>query len=268
MDDFLLRALLGGIGVALIAGPLGCFLVWRRMAFFGAALSHSALLGVALGFLIGIDLTLGVLVFCLAFALVLVALESKRWLAPDTLLGILSHGMLALGIVLITFIPGLRIDLMAYLFGDILAVGRQDLYLIYALLVGVTVVLAWIWKPLLTLTISEDLAAVDGVPVQRVRLIYVVLMAAVIAVGMKVIGMLLIISLLIIPAATARRMATTPEQMAVGAAVVGVLAVLGGMYGSLEWDLPTGAAIVVAAMFLFLASVLWPGGGTLARSKG
>nr|VFJ93837.1 MAG: zinc transport system permease protein [Candidatus Kentron sp. LFY]VFJ97039.1 MAG: zinc transport system permease protein [Candidatus Kentron sp. LFY]VFK19865.1 MAG: zinc transport system permease protein [Candidatus Kentron sp. LFY] len=251
MDEFLLRALLGGIGIAVVAGPLGCVVIWRRMAYFGAALSHSALLGIALGFLVGLGPTMGVLIFCLNFAIMLSVLERRKTLASDTLLGVLAHGSLALGFVIISLMEELRIDLMAYLFGDVLAIARWDLVLIYALAILILGVLTAIWRPLLSATVHEDLAAVEGVAVERMRLIFVSMVACVIAVGMKVVGVLLIVSLLIIPAAIARRVAKSPEQMAITAALFGSASVIGGFTASLRWDLPTGPAIVVMATLLF-----------------
>ncbi len=258
MDDFIVRAMLGGIGVALLAGPLGCFLVWRRMAFFGAALSHSALLGVALGFVLGINLSLGILIFCLVVALLLILLERQRMLASDTLLAILAHGALALGIVSVALIEHLRIDLMGYLFGDVLAISREDLELIYALVVATAIALKCTWLPLLSATVSEDIAAVEGVRITPVRLAFVLLIAAVIAVGMKVVGLLLIVSLLIVPAAAARRVSRTPEQMALVAMLIGVLSVVAGLLASLRWDLPSGPAVVIAAVLIFAAITAWP----------
>lgn len=258
MDDFIFRAMLGGIGVALIAGPLGCFLVWRRMAFFGHALSHSALLGVAVGFMLGINLIAGILVFCLLVAVLLIMLERQRMLASDTLLAILAHGALALGIVSVARLEHLRIDLMGYLFGDILAVSLQDLILIYALVVITVVVLAFIWRPLLSATVLEDVAAVEGVPVTRVQLLFVLLIAAVIAVGMKIVGILLIVSLLIVPAAAARRLSRTPEQMVLVSTIIGVLSVVLGLLASLRWDLPAGPSIVIVAVSIFAVITAWP----------
>ncbi len=258
MDDFIVRAMLGGIGVALLAGPLGCFLVWRRMAFFGAALSHSALLGVALGFMLGINLSFGILIFCLVVALLLILLERQQTLASDTLLAILAHGALALGIVSVARIEHLRIDLMGYLFGDVLAVSREDLMLIYALVVATAIALKLTWRPLLSATVSEDIAAVEGVQVTPVRLVFVLLIAAVIAVGMKVVGLLLIVSLLIVPAAAARRVSRTPEQMALVAMLIGVLSVVAGLLASLRWDLPSGPAVVIVAVLIFAAIIAWP----------
>ena len=251
LDDFLLRAFLGGLGVALVAGPLGCFIVWRRMAYFGASLAHSALLGVALGFLLGIDPTLGIAAASILLALLLVLLQQQRTLPADTLLGILAHAGLALGLVVLSFFGSLRVDLMGYLFGDILAVSRADLLWIYGGGLLALGVLAVIWRPLLTATLHEELARAEGLPVLQLRLALMLTIAIVIAIAMKIVGILLIISMLIIPAATARCFARTPEQMAVFAALTGTAAVALGLWSSLEADTPAGPSIVVAATLLF-----------------
>ena len=258
MDDFFVRALLGGIGVAIVTGPLGCVVIWRRMAYFGAALAHAALLGVALGFVLDINLTVGVMAVCVALALGLAALERQTLLASDALLGIMAHAMLALGLVTLAFLEHLRVDLMSYLFGDVLAISRTDVYLIAALATTTLVLLVAIWRPLLSLTVNADLARVEGVNVERVRLGFVLMLAMVIAIGMKVVGILLVVSLLIIPAASARMVSRTPEQMAVIAAVLGAVCVLLGLSSSWRWDVPAGPMIVVVAGGVFLICLALP----------
>ncbi len=260
MDDFLLRALLGGVGVALAAGPLGSFIVWRRMAYFGDTLAHSGLLGVALGVLLGANPGLTVMMVCLLLAVLLVLLGRQRRLASDTLLGILSHTALSLGIVALAFLETVRVDLVGYLFGDILAVGATDLYWIWGGGLLALSLLAVLWRPLLSMTVHEELARVEGVPVFAIRLVFMMLIAVVIAVAMKVVGILLITSLMIIPAATARRFARTPETMAGLACVLGCVAVGLGLWASLRWDTPTGPSMVVAAASLFLLAQATPGG--------
>jgi zinc transport system permease protein len=258
LDDFLLRALLGGLGVALVAGPFGSFVVWRRLAYFGDTLAHSALLGIALGFLLHLNLTLGIIVVCQLLAILLFFGQRQRQLASDTLLGIFSHGALSLGLVALAFMEHIRIDLTAYLFGDILSIGLADLGWIFG---GGGLALAgllWLWKPLLAITIHEDLARVDGVPVDRINWAFLGLIALTVAVMMKVVGLLLVTSLLIIPAATARRFASNPEVMALLASLIGCFAVAVGLYGSFTWDTPAGPSIVVAACGLFLLSLLLP----------
>lgn len=258
LDDFIWRALLGGLGVALAAGPLGAFVVWRRMAYFGDTLAHSGLLGVAVGVLAGVDEGLGVLAVCLATALLLVLLERSRRLATDTLLGILAHSALSLGLVGLALLETVRVDLSSYLFGDILAVGMRDLAWIWGGGLAALALLAAIWRPLLAATVHEELARVEGVPVFAVRLAFMLLIALVVAVAMKVVGVLLITSLLIIPAATARHFARSPERMAVLGSGFGALAVGGGLAASLHLDTPTGPSIVVCAALLFALAFAVP----------
>ncbi len=256
--DFLLYAILGGLGVAAVAGPLGAFVVWRRMAYFGDSLAHSALLGVALGILLDISLNIAVIACCVLLALVLVSLQKQRLIATDTLLGIMAHSTLSLGLVTLSFIDDARLDLMDYLFGDLLAIAPADLAWILAGGAAVLITIRIFWEPLLAITINEELAQVEGVNVSRTRLILMVLIAVVIAVSMKIVGILLITSLLVIPAAAARRLSNTPEQMAVYASALGCAAVLIGIWGSWTWDTPAGPSVVVAALFEFVVIYIMP----------
>lgn len=265
LDDFFTRALLAGIGVAILAGPLGCFIIWRRMAYFGDTLAHSALLGVALGLLFSFNLTFAVFIVATVLALLLFTLERMAALSADSLLGILSHSALAIGLVALSLMPWVRMDLTGLLFGDILAVSRLDLMVIYGGGVLVLVGLAYIWRGLFASTLSPEIAAAEGLHPDRVSIIFMLLLALVIAIAMKVVGVLLITALLIIPAATARRFAWSPEVMLVIAALLGVVSVIGGLYSSLYWDTPSGPSIVVAATCLFAISLL-PGVGRLTRT--
>ena len=251
LDDFVVRALLAGVGLALVTGPTGCFIVWRRLAYFGETIAHSALLGVALAILMDLHVAIGVFAVSCIVVLVMFFLERRETLPTDTLLGLLAHGGLAIGLVTLSFFPAVRLDLQALLFGDILGVTRSDIVLVWvggALALGV---LAWVWRALLTATVSVDLAKVDGLKPDRARLVFGFLVAAIIAVAVKLVGVLLVVALLVIPAATARRFARSPEAMALGAAILGVLAVAGGMYASAQLDTPSGPSIVVVALMLF-----------------
>jgi zinc transport system permease protein len=258
LDDFFVRALVAGVGLALVTGPLGCFIVWRRMAYFGDTMAHSALLGVALSFLFQLNLTFGVFIVAAAVAGVLLLLQRRNALSTDALLGILSHSTLAIGLVMVAFMSWIRVDLMGFLFGDILAVSTGDIALIYGGGVAILAIIIWMWRPLLASTVNTDIAEAEGLRPEAMRILLMLLLASVIAVAMKLVGVLLITSLLIIPAATARRMAATPEQMAVIASGVGALAVAGGLFGSLNYDTPSGPSIVVAALGLFLVSIMLP----------
>ncbi len=252
LDDFFSRALVAGIGVAIVAAPLGCFVVWRRLAYFGDTLSHAALLGVALALLMEMHVTVAVLLVCAAVAIALVYLQKRSTLSPDSLLGLLAHASLALGLVALAFMTWVRVDLLGYLFGDILAVSKTDIAVIYGGGIIVLAVLLVIWHGLFAATVNRELAEAEGLRPERTNLVFVLLMATVIAMSMKIVGVLLITALLIIPAATARRFARSPEQMAVIAILAGIVAVVGGLYGSLTLDTPSGPSIVVAALLLFL----------------
>ena len=256
LDDFFTRAIVAGVGLALTTGPLGCLIVWRRMAYFGDTMAHSALLGVALAFLFEIDLTAGVFAVAVLVSLALMALQRRGALSSDALLGILSHSTLALGLVMVAFMTWVRVDLMGFLFGDILAVSRLDIAMIWGGGAAVLALLAWLWRPLLAATVSEELAQAEGMAPQRTRFAFMLMMALIIAIAMKLVGVLLITALMIIPAAAARRFAATPEAMAVLASIAGALAVVAGLSGSLRFDTPSGPSIVVAALALFLLSLL------------
>lgn len=256
LDDFFTRALIAGAGVALIAGPLGCFIVWRRLAYFGDTLSHAALLGVALAFLFEINITLAVFGVAICVSLALLLLQKNATLSSDALLGLLSHSALAIGLVALAFMTWVRVDLMGFLFGDILAVTPADIAIVWAGGAVVLLILVLIWRSLFAATVNIELAQAEGMNPERANIIFMLLMSAVIAISMKIVGVLLITALLIIPAAAARRFASGPEQMAILAALIGVAGVFGGLFGSLEWDTPAGPSIVVAALGLFIISIL------------
>ncbi len=258
LDDFFIRALLGGILIAIVAAPFGVFVVWRRLAYFGDTLAHSALLGVALGYLLHINLNFGVILVCLLVACLLFFFQKQKTLAGDTVLGILSHSSLSLGLVVLAFFETVRIDLMGYLFGDILAIGKADLWWILICGAIALVMLLLIWRPLLLISLHEDLARVEGVNVDLVKLTFVCLLAVLVAVMMKIVGLVLVTSLFIIPAATARKFVRTPEMMALIAAFVGVVAVVAGLTGSYLWDTPAGPSIVLAAAAFFVVVFVFP----------
>ena len=255
LDDFLVRAALAGIGVALAAGPLGCFVVWRRMAYFGDATAHAAILGVALSLALSLPVNVGALIVALVMAFVLTGLSGRDY-ASDTLLGVMAHSALAAGLVAVAILPGTQLDLMGYLFGDILSVSRFDLVVIWAGAAGVLALLVWRWSSLLTVTLNPDVAAAAGLNPRRESLVLTLALATVVAVSIKVVGVLLISAMLVVPPAAARPFAATPERMALMAIALGCLAVLGGLQGSLIWDTPTGPSIVCAAAAIFAVSVL------------
>ncbi|UWP94630.1 metal ABC transporter permease [Aliiroseovarius crassostreae] len=250
LDAFMVRAALAGLGVALAAAPLGCFVVWRRMAFFGDATAHAAILGVALSLSFEAPVFVGVLIAALGMGYAVSTL-SVRGHAMDTLLGVLSHSAIAFGLVAVSFLSGVRVDLMAYLFGDILAVSRMDLLVIWGGALAVLGLLWWRWSALLMATLNPDLAAASGIDPRREQLVLTLALALVVAVAIKVVGVLLIGAMLVIPAAAARPFATTPERMALGAVGLGGLSALAGLQLSFWINTPTGPTIVCVAASLF-----------------
>lgn len=255
IDDFFIRALLAGIGLALMTGSLGCFVIWKRMAYFGDTLSHGALLGVALGLLFELHLELSVFLVCGLIAVTLFLLQRRASISSDALLGILAHASLAIGLVVLSLMTWIRVDLMGLLFGDILAVSQRDLTVIAGTLVMTSIVLALTWRSLFAATVSRELAEAEGLNPRRAEIIFMLLIASVIAVAIKIVGVLLITSLLIIPAATARRISLSPGQMMLVSSIIGVFAVVLGLTGSLNLDTPSGPSIVVASVGLFLISM-------------
>ena len=258
MFELLLPPLVAGLAIAAAAGPLGCFLVWRRMAFFGDTLAHGALLGVALGALAHINPTLAILGTCVLLAAGLAWLARGRDLGNDTLLGVLAHTALAFGIIAVTLVDGLRPDLLAWLFGDLLGVNGTMAAMIVTGAFVALALLAFVWRRLLATTVDEDIARIEGVNTARMRFLLVIALAIIVALSMRVVGLLLVTALLLVPAAAARRFARDPEPMALLAAAIGMASVIGGMTASWWFDIPAGPAIVATAAVVFMATRLVP----------
>ncbi|MFD1882830.1 metal ABC transporter permease [Paracoccus pacificus] len=254
LDDFMVRAVLAGLGIVLATGPLGCFVVWRRMAYFGDATSHAAILGVAIALAFGVSVYAGTLAVALVMA-VIVSTLAGRGHAMDTLLGVLSHAALAFGLIAVAFVPDARLDLQSFLFGDILAVQPVDVAVSWLGGLFVLGLLVWRWQQLVTATVNEELALAAGIDPGRARLILSIALALVVAVAIRIVGALLISALLIIPAAAARIGTRTPEAMAVAATGIGLVSVLAGLAASLYLDTPAGPSIVAAAALCFVVSL-------------
>ena len=251
IEPFIIRAIIAGVGIAIIAGAIGCFVVWRKMAYFGDSLAHSALLGVALGLVMGISTNLGTIIICSLFAVVLIWLQQKKILATDTLLGILAHSALSVGMVTLSLLEK-SVDLHSYLFGDILAVTSAEIYFILFGGFFVLIFLYFNWSSFVLMTIDEKLAKAEGINIVFYQLLIMLLMTVVVAVSFKIVGLLLITSLLIIPAAAARQLAKSPEKMAAISSLLAVLSVTIGIYSSLFLDTPSGPSIVVASTIIFV----------------
>ena len=257
MLEFLMPVFTGGLLLSSVTGPLGCFIVWRRMAYFGDTLAHSALLGVTLGLLLDMEAGLAVTLCSVAMALLLVLLQQQKQIATDTLLGILAHSGLSIGLIALSFYQGGNVDLLSFLFGDLLTLGWRETAWLAVGSIVILLLLRVIWADLLLITLHEDLAAAEGIAVARVRLLFMLMLSLVIALAMKFVGVLLITSLLIIPAASARPFAKGPVHMACLSAAAGALAITFGMLASWWWDTPAGPSVVTAAFVLFIASQSW-----------
>jgi zinc transport system permease protein len=256
ISDFMLRALFAGIGVAIVAGPLGAFVVWRRMAYFGEALAHSALLGVVLGTILGVMPWLVIIAVCSAVAIILFILERSSGTGSDSAIGMIAQGTLALALVILAFIETERIDLFAYLFGDILAVTKQDLWMIYGVGALVLGIMAGLWQSMLSVVVNEDVARVEGINVTRTKIIHLLLLALVVSTAMKIVGVLLVVAMLIVPPSIARLMARSPESMAALSVIIGIVSVISGLMASYYADTPAGPSIVVAAIVIFILTML------------
>ena len=255
-DDFFIRALIAGVGIAIVVGPLGCFVIWRRLSYFGDTLSHSALLGVTLAYSFSLNISLSVFIVSAVVALLLINLQKKTKLAGDSLLGLLAHSTLAIGLVLIGFLSYIRFDLMGLLFGDILAVTIEDIALVWVGGFVILGILYFIWNSLFSATVNYDLSAAEGMKPEVSNFIFTLLLAGVIALSIKMIGALLITGLLLIPAATARNISNSPNQMVFLATLVGIISVIAGLFTSLELNTSSGPTIIVVALILFILSLV------------
>ena len=260
LDDFFVRALVAGIGMAIVAGPLGCFVIWRRLAYFGDTLAHSGLLGVTIGFILNIDLSLSVFVISGIIAFFLLVLQKKTKLAGDSLLGLLAHSSLAIGLVFIAILSSIRFDLMGLLLGDILSVSINDILIIWFGGGLLLLVLFFIWKSLFAATISYDLAKAEGMSPELSNYLFTILLAGIIAISIKMIGVLLITGLLLIPPAMSRNFSNSPKQMIIFSIIGGVISVIIGLFCSLQLNTPSGPSIIVASMILFVLSLFFKKG--------
>ena len=250
--DFVLYALAAGIALAAVAGPMGSLVVWRRMSYFGDTLAHSALLGIAIGLITDSSPQLSIIITCLLFAFILTLLDRRPSVSTDTLLGILAHSSLALGIVVLALADSIRVNLEAYLFGALLTISTTDLLWVLGVILFVAAAFYKFWSEFLSITVHKELAEIEGANIAKMNLILLLLIALIIAVSMKIVGVLLITSLLIVPPAAARQLSKNPEEMALKASIIGIISVVMGIFSAFYLDVPVGPAIVVVATLIFL----------------
>lgn len=244
--------------LALISSPLGVFVVWQKQSYFGATIAHAAILGVSFALILNTPITFTTVMISLMIGSTIFYLSRHTNLSNDTLLGILAHSTLALGMVMIALQNNNQIDVMALLFGDLLNIDQTDTYLLLVCLALVFVFFKFYWRSMLNITFNTELAQVEGTPVARVQLMFVLLLSFMIALTMKMVGVLLITSMLIIPAAAARKLSATPQQMLFWTGIISLLSVVFGILGSIQYDIPTGASIVLASSIIFVMLQLKP----------
>ena len=255
LEDFFVRALIAGLGIAIVTGPLGCFVIWRRLSYFGDTLAHSALLGVTLAYTLEFNIAVSVFIISSLIALILIDLQKRTNLPGDALLGLLAHSSLAVGLVVIGFLTFIRFDIMGLLFGDILAVTIDDIFIIWIGGPLILIILKLIWKSLFASTVNYELAEAEGLNPDRAKAIFTILMAGIIAISIKMVGLLLITGMLIIPAAMARNISSSPQMMVIFSVIGGLLSVILGLLTSLEFNTASGPSIIAAALFLFILSL-------------
>lgn len=270
MDADFARALAAGLGIAGAGGLLGCFVVWRRMAYFGDSLAHSAILGIALGMLYGFNINFGMIAICTLFAALLMALQRQNILATDTLLGVLAHAALSVGVVIMSLADHVDgesdgdLHLHNFLFGDISRLEPLQTLLILGVAVIIALSIARNWETLTLMTIHEDIAKVEIGDTRNLHLMFTLLITLFVAISVQIVGTLLITSALIIPAAAASRLARSPTQMALFAVALGALAMCLGLIGAQQLDISAGPVVVLVMSILFAA--LFPL-GAVANSR-
>lgn len=256
LEDFIFRAILAAVGISIISGSLGCFVIWKRMSYFSESISHSALLGTSLGFASGLGMHFGLVMVGAIFAIFIVILQRKNFLSNDTILGIFSHIFLSLGIVVLGFIGETNTDYFSLLFGDILSITNSDIIWVYVILTVLGLLLLIFWQRLLLLTLNEELAVAQGLNRDFYQLLFMLMIALAVSVSVQIVGVLLITSLLIIPPAVARVFSNTPSGMVFQSVIVSMVAVTIGISASMFYDVATGPAIVITLGGLFLLSQL------------
>lgn len=253
---FAQRALAAGLALAVVAGVLGVFIVLRGMAFFSDAIAHASLLGIALALLVAVSPLTGALILAVLAAVLIATLRGRTGLSLDTLIGVFFSSAVALGVIIIGFIQGFRADLLSYLFGDVLALRTTDVILAWVLSALVLVVFSFSWRDVVLSTLHRDLAAVEGVPVLRTDLLFLVLVALVVAAAMRIVGVILVTALLVVPAATAQNLARTFRGMMTWSVVLSLVSFVVGILLSFGFNLPSGPTIVVTSAALFVLSLV------------
>jgi ABC-type Mn2+/Zn2+ transport system permease subunit len=252
---FIQRALLASVMAGILCPFVGNFVVLRRMSFFSDAISHSAFAGIAVGAMLGADLSMSSVIVAILIALLIAFLSEKTTLSHDTVIGVAFSGAIATGMLVMGMLKGYRADLFAYLFGDILAITNNDLLLILAVTILTITSLLLFLKPFLQITFNRDLAKVEGINVRFFEYLLFLIIAVVITVSLKIVGIILVTSLLIVPAASAKNLASSMKRLFMLSSFFGVLAGIVGLIGSVYLDTPSGPTIVLVSIGIFFLTM-------------
>ena len=255
LDDFLVRSVIAGLIMVVIAAPMGCLMVWQRLAFLSDTLGHAAVMGVGLGLLLEVTPVFGVLAVALLIVFSLNRVNSFNSALSETTLAIISHTGLAGGIILVGLLPAQSVNLEAILFGDLLATTSADLTRLLITTVVLLLLLLHHWRSFVAVSVSREIAQAEGIEVRKVQFLMYIMIALLVAVMMKVMGVLLIAAMLVIPTTSARLFSRSPEQMVAVSALYGLGALVGGISSSFQFDWQTGPAIVVSATMLLLVTL-------------
>ncbi|MBN9565551.1 MAG: metal ABC transporter permease [Alphaproteobacteria bacterium] len=256
LNHFMTKAFFVGILISMLSGPMGCLVLWQRMSFLGDTLAHASLLGVSMATLCGIPLPVGLVVTTLAVGLAIHLTYHKKNLPLNTILAIVTQITLALGIIGIS-ITRQQGYIANFLFGDLLALDQLDLMLIGIIVPLVLILIRIFWRPFIIIILNEEIAAAEGLPVRRLKLLYTLVFALSIAIISRTVGVLLVVSLLIIPAAAARLISKTPEAMAIQAVAVGMVAIIFGLLFSWKLDLPTTPMVTLSATIILITLAIY-----------
>lgn len=260
-EPFMVRALLSALLLGPLCGLLGVFVIARRMAFFSDTISHAALAGVALGFWWGLDPGWPMLLFSLLVAGGMMWLKENTQLLTDTIMALLLSGSVAFGIVLLSVLKGTPSLVHGYLFGDILAIGNQEVWMAAGLFLVIVPVLFFHLPPLTLVTVESDLAHVSGLRVRTWNYMFVLVLTLTVAVTIRLLGIILVTSLLVIPPAAARNLSGNLRQQLLFSMGLGLVGGISGTILSYQFDLPCGPTIVLSSIGLFFLSL--PGGWLL-----
>ena len=256
LDDFVIRALIAGLLMVSIAAPMGCLMVWQRLAFLSDTLGHAAVLGVGIGIGLQIHPMLGVLAVILLIVLSLSRVNSFNNALSETTLAIISHSGLAAGLILLGTMPSQNISLESILFGDLLATSENDLMMIAITVTVLVFLLLHHWRSFVAVSVSREIAQAEGIEVRKTQFLMYLMIALLVAVMMKVMGVLLIAAALVIPTSSARLVSRSPEQMVLFSAIFGIGSLAGGMTSSFHFDWQTGPAIVLSAAVLLVITLV------------